>query len=123
MCFLLLIFVILFVLFCRERGSDGQQVRKMCVEYEMFDKLMQFNPDLVMISAGFDAHSADPLAQLHFNECDFEWFTDKLVEVAQKCSNDRIVSVLEGGYDLTSLETSVMAHFRRLCSLEAKKYK
>jgi acetoin utilization deacetylase AcuC-like enzyme len=63
-----------------------------------------------MISAGFDAHTRDPLANLNLVEADFAWVTAKLMEVADKYSDGRVVSVLEGGYDLQGLANSVSAH-------------
>ncbi len=63
-----------------------------------------------MISAGFDAHCRDPLASLNLQTEDFAWVTRKLMEVADGCAGGRIVSVLEGGYDLQGLRESVNAH-------------
>ena len=73
-------------------------------------RLDGFKPDLVLISAGFDAHTRDPLANLNLLETDFAWVTGKLMEVADKYSDGRVVSVLEGGYDLQGLAQSVSAH-------------
>ncbi len=72
--------------------------------------LRAFGPDLLIVSAGFDAHAADPLAQLELATDDFAWITDELLAVA----NGRLISVLEGGYDLDALAASVGAHVRRL---------
>ena len=69
-----------------------------------------FAPDLLIVSAGFDAHRADPLAQINLDTADFGWITDELLAVAQ----GRLVSVLEGGYDLTALAASAALHVRRL---------
>ena len=63
-----------------------------------------------MISAGFDAHRLDPLGSLRLDESDFGWATRRLMEIADKTSGGRIVSVLEGGYDLDGLGRSVAAH-------------
>ena len=67
-------------------------------------------PELVLISAGFDAHKDDPLANLNLVEGDFDWVTRKLMEVADASAGGRVVSVLEGGYDLQGLSNSVAAH-------------
>ena len=63
-----------------------------------------------MISAGFDAHQRDPLANLNLLEADFSWATQKIMEVAQASANGRVVSMLEGGYDLEGLSNSAAAH-------------
>jgi acetoin utilization deacetylase AcuC-like enzyme len=73
-----------------------------------------FAPDLVLISAGFDAHGADPLAEVNLDEDDFAWVTEQLVEIAKVSAGGRIVSVLEGGYDLRALGRSVQAHVKAL---------
>ena len=69
-----------------------------------------FAPELVTISAGFDAHDADPLANLNWTVEDFEWVTEAICDVAEAHSGGRVVSTLEGGYDLTALAASVAAH-------------
>jgi len=74
----------------------------------------KFKPDLVIISAGFDAHMRDPLANLNFLEADYTWVTQKLMEVADRHANGRVVSLLEGGYDLEGLSKSVAAHVTAL---------
>ena len=66
------------------------------------------------VSAGFDAHADDPLAQLNAREADFVWLTDRLLETADRHSGGRVVSLLEGGYDLDALANSVAAHLRCL---------
>ena len=66
------------------------------------------------MSAGFDAHKADPLASLQLETQDFGWMTDQLMAVADECCGGRIVSVLEGGYDLQALAASAALHVRRL---------
>ena len=74
----------------------------------------QFQPDLVIISAGFDAHHRDPLAEINLTEDDFDWATGQLMDRAARFSNNRVVSLLEGGYDLQGLAFSVGAHVKRL---------
>jgi acetoin utilization deacetylase AcuC-like enzyme len=76
--------------------------------------IKDFAPDLVLISAGFDAHEADPLAQLNLTEEDFSWITEQLIAIAHASAGGRIVSVLEGGYDLHALARSVQAHVTAL---------
>ena len=73
-----------------------------------------FSPDLIIISAGFDAHHRDPLAQINLEENDFDWATGKLMDIAARRSGNRLVSLLEGGYDLQGLAFSVAAHVGRL---------
>lgn len=73
-----------------------------------------FGPDMVLISAGFDAHSADPLAQMQLSTGMFGWMTDRLLETADKHCQGRIVSMLEGGYDLRALSECVAVHLGRL---------
>ena len=73
-----------------------------------------FKPQLLMISAGFDAHRRDPLAQLQLDAADFGWVTDQLVELAKQHCGGRIVSTMEGGYDLTALAESSVAHIGAL---------
>ena len=73
-----------------------------------------FKPDLIIISAGFDAHHRDPLAEINLEEDDFDWATAKLMDRAGKFSGNRLVSLLEGGYDLQGLSLSAAAHVRRL---------
>lgn len=77
-------------------------------------ELRQFSPELLLISAGFDAHKADPLAALELEEADFAWLTAELVRLAKLSARGRIVSVLEGGYDLAALAQSAAAHVRAL---------
>jgi acetoin utilization deacetylase AcuC-like enzyme len=72
--------------------------------------IVTFSPDLIVISAGFDAHWRDPLGNLNLKEEDFAWATEAVMEIAAKHCRGRIVSVLEGGYDLTGLADSVAAH-------------
>jgi len=76
--------------------------------------LASFRPQLVLVSAGFDAHRLDPLAQLQVEADDYAWLTAELVAIARKHSQGRIVSMLEGGYDLTALRESSVAHVRAL---------
>jgi len=73
-----------------------------------------FAPQLLLISAGFDAHALDPLADLNLTARDYAWLTSELVDIAHKCASQRIVSSLEGGYSLTALRESAAAHVAAL---------
>jgi acetoin utilization deacetylase AcuC-like enzyme len=90
-------------------GSGAAQFRA-AWEREGLPALRAFGPGLVIVSAGFDAHRADPLADLRLETEDFGWITDQLLDVA----GGRLVSVLEGGYDLDALAASAATHVRRL---------
>jgi acetoin utilization deacetylase AcuC-like enzyme len=76
--------------------------------------LVAFAPDMLLISAGFDAHRADPLANLRLEEADYAWATDELLDLAARHCGGRVVSTLEGGYDLDALAASAAAHVGRL---------
>jgi acetoin utilization deacetylase AcuC-like enzyme len=76
--------------------------------------LDDFRPELILISAGFDAHRADPLAQLQLEEPDYVWVTRQLLDCADRHAKGRVVSALEGGYDLAALASSAAAHVRTL---------
>ena len=73
-------------------------------------RLEAFAPDLVIVSAGFDAHFRDPLGNLNLREADFAWVTQRVMALAQKRCGGRVVSLLEGGYDLEGLGALVAAH-------------
>jgi len=90
-------------------GDGGAQFRT-AMETVILPRLRDFRPDLIVISAGFDAHQRDPLANLNLLEADFQWATLKLMEVANETARGRVVSLLEGGYDLEGLAKSVAAH-------------
>jgi acetoin utilization deacetylase AcuC-like enzyme len=90
-------------------GSDGLVFRQ-AWETRILPALDTFAPDLLLVSAGFDAHRADPLAGLELEEEDFAWVTERLTEMAARHCSGRLVSVLEGGYDLRALAGSAAAH-------------
>ena len=96
------------------RAGDGGDQFRQAMEQSILPRLREFKPDILIISAGFDAHTRDPLANLNLVEADFTWVTQKLMEVADASCNGRIVSVLEGGYDLQGLSRSVAAHVTAL---------
>ncbi len=80
----------------------------------LLQALEDFQPDIVILSAGFDAHRDDPLASLRLNEADFAWVTESALESADRCCDGRVVSTLEGGYHLQALAASVAAHVSAL---------
>lgn len=94
-------------------GSDGAHMRA-AYEAKVFPRLEAFAPGLMIVSAGFDAHADDPLAQLNWQAEDFRWLTRALCRIAAKHCRGRVVSVLEGGYDLAALSASARAHVEEL---------
>jgi acetoin utilization deacetylase AcuC-like enzyme len=90
-------------------GTDGARFRA-AVEAMVLPALDDFAPELILVSAGFDAHRADPLAQMALVEDDFAWITERICDVADARAEGRVVSTLEGGYDLPALAASVAAH-------------
>jgi acetoin utilization deacetylase AcuC-like enzyme len=96
------------------RAGDGGEQFRAAMETTILPRLESFAPDLVIISAGFDAHVRDPLANLNFVEADYAWVTQKLMDLADRHANGRVVSLLEGGYDLEGLSKSVAAHVTAL---------
>lgn len=96
--------------------SGSSEFRK-GMEHTILPALEEFDPRLLIISAGFDAHARDPLASIQLDDEDFAWITRKLVNIAGEHCDGRIVSSLEGGYDLEALSTSVSAHVTELMSV------
>ncbi len=96
------------------RAGDGGEAFMEAMDTVVLPALEAFRPDLVVVSAGFDAHVRDPLAELRLTEADFVWITRRLMEVAGRRCGGRIVSVLEGGYDLEGLARSAAAHVATL---------
>lgn len=92
----------------------GSEEFRDAVEETILPAIEKFRPDLLMISAGFDAHRADPLASLEFETEDYAWVTEQLVALAAAICQSRIVSTLEGGYDLNALAESTAAHVAAL---------
>jgi acetoin utilization deacetylase AcuC-like enzyme len=99
------------------RPMSGSTQFRLGITQRILPALDAFRPDLVLVSAGFDAHKSDPLAQLLLEEDDYTWVTEKLLEVARRHAGGRFVATLEGGYDLTALGASVAAHIRVLMSV------
>jgi len=90
-------------------GSGGTEFRA-AWRHSFLPRLEAFHPELILVSAGFDAHRDDPLAALELDEDDFAWITAELVRVAEHSCAGRVVSTLEGGYDLDALAASTAAH-------------
>ncbi len=98
----------------RTLPADSGAKEFMTAWNEILAALDNFKPDLIMISAGFDAHRDDPLAQINLAENDYAWITGEIVKAAEKHCGGKIVSVLEGGYNLDALKASVAAHLAAL---------
>lgn len=94
--------------------GDGGAAFKDAMSSRVLPALRAFNPDLVIISAGFDAHQRDPLANINLVEDDYRWITGQLMEIAEECCDGRVVSLLEGGYDLIGLARSAASHIDTL---------
>lgn len=96
-----------------EAGSGTHEFRK-AYEQEVFPALHNFAPDFIFISAGFDAHKDDPLAQINLAEDDYTWVTEHLCKIADEHCEGKILSILEGGYNLDALKSSCAAHIAAL---------
>lgn len=96
------------------RPYAGSGEFHIAVERMLLPKLEAFAPELLLISAGFDAHAHDPLAQLQFTDQDYYWMTERLVQLAERTAKGRVVSALEGGYDLRALASATAAHVKAL---------
>lgn len=97
-------------------GTSGKGFRQ-AVEAHWIPQLERFRPEMVLISAGFDAHHEDELAELNLHESDYVWITRKVMDLAERSAQKRIVSLLEGGYALSALGRCVSAHIRTLMDL------
>ena len=96
------------------RTGDGGDAFREALETAILPRIDEFAPDLIIISAGFDAHHRDPLGGLRLVEADYAWATRKLMDIAVSAAASRVVSVLEGGYDLEGLAKSAAAHVTAL---------
>ncbi len=96
------------------RPGDGSEPFRDALQSRILPALDNFGPDLILVSAGFDAHRDDPLANLELVEADYAWATEKLVAAAEHHAGGRLVSMLEGGYNLTALARSVAVHVKVL---------
>lgn len=94
-------------------STDGPAFRQAISEHWL-PALDAFKPEIVFISAGFDAHISDDMSSLRLTEADYSWITEELLKIAQKHAKGRVVSMLEGGYDVGSLARSVVAHLKAL---------
>ncbi|KZV15272.1 Arginase/deacetylase [Dorcoceras hygrometricum] len=95
-------------------AGDGPYLFRELWEGDLLPRLHAFRPQLVLVSAGFDAHERDPLADLCLGSEDYAWITAKLVDLADRHAGGRLVSSLEGGYDLAALAASAAAHVEAL---------
>jgi acetoin utilization deacetylase AcuC-like enzyme len=95
-------------------AGDGGDAFREAFETAILPRVRDFKPGILVISAGFDGHTRDPLANLNLVEADYTWVTKKLMEIADSSAQGRIVSLLEGGYDLQGLARSVAAHVTAL---------
>jgi acetoin utilization deacetylase AcuC-like enzyme len=98
------------------KPGDGSEGFRIAFESRILPALDAFAPDFLLVSAGFDAHIRDPLAQIRLTEPDFAWVTERLIEAADKHCGAKLVSTLEGGYDLDALANSTAAHVQTLIS-------
>jgi acetoin utilization deacetylase AcuC-like enzyme len=94
-------------------GTGSREFREI-MERRILPKVEKFQPELLIISAGFDAHRDDPLAECNLQDEDYGWATEQLVGVAERCCEGRVVSLLEGGYDLGALSRCTAQHVRAL---------
>lgn len=98
-----------------DAGTSGAIFRR-AIEESWWSAIESHHPDLILVSAGFDGHREDPLANCNLEESDYAWVTAEIVALANQYSSGRIVSVLEGGYDLNALARSALAHLTSLAS-------
>ncbi|MCD4660532.1 histone deacetylase family protein, partial [Agrobacterium sp.] len=94
--------------------NTGSEYFREAFKSRVLSAIADFSPDLILISAGFDAHHRDPLAQINLVGEDFDWATGRLLEMADKYASNRVVSLLEGGYDLEGLAESAAMHILRM---------
>lgn len=99
-----------------DAGAKGDVFRQ-GMEDKVLPALRAFKPDFLFISAGFDAHARDPMANLRFSVADYVWATEQLMDVAKECCGGRVVSVLEGGYDVVATAACTAAHVRVLMGI------
>src|SRR5690606_21540209 len=95
-------------------ANDGSDHFREAFRTRILPAVVEAHADLIIISAGFDAHHRDPLAEINLVADDFDWATGKLMEIAGRHCGNRVVSLLEGGYDLVGLAESAAAHVIRL---------
>ncbi len=95
-------------------GGCGSDAFRAAFRDRILPAVELFSPDLVVVSAGFDAHRLDPLGGLDLDQSDFAWATERLLELADRCCGGRLISLLEGGYDIDGLTESTAAHVAAL---------
>ncbi|MEO8747514.1 MAG: histone deacetylase family protein, partial [Rhodanobacter sp.] len=94
-------------------GAGSREFRDLW-DVRLLPRIDAFRPQLILLSAGFDAHRSDPLADLRLDDEDYAWITRRLLDVAGRHSDGRLISTLEGGYDLAALASSVSSHVQVL---------
>jgi acetoin utilization deacetylase AcuC-like enzyme len=94
-------------------GTSSEEFRRQ-VGAKWLERIRAFAPELIFFSAGFDAHQHDPLANIHLEQADYEWLSEQVAAIADECCAGKMISVLEGGYDLEVLRTCVPAHLNAL---------
>ncbi len=99
---------------CPLTPNSGSDEFREAMDVRLLPALRDFKPDLIIISAGFDGHARDPMAGLNLQVADFEWATRRILDLANEICDDRVISVLEGGYDITALAACVSTHVRTL---------
>ena len=99
-------------------GAGARELRK-AVQEVWIPALEDFKPELILFSAGFDAHAEDDMAMLRFTDADYAWVTQAVADVARRHAGGRMVSMLEGGYALSALGRSAVQHIRVLAGLDA----
>lgn len=95
-------------------AKSGRKEFQQVFEHEFLPALNHFNPEIIYVSAGFDAHNNDPLADLNLTDADYQWITKFIKKIAQQHSKGRIVSLLEGGYNLAALAEASVSHINAL---------
>ena len=102
-----------------EHGSedDAQEMVREAVDLMWLPRLHAFKPEMIFVSAGFDAHREDDLGNMGLVEDDYAWLTTQIRDIADRYAKGRIVSTLEGGYNLSALGRSVVAHVRALAGI------
>ena len=99
------------------KGTDSETFRSV-FEQKLLSRLTEFAPGLIIVSAGFDAHKADPLGGLKLDESDFSWISQKLLKVADQCCKGKLVGILEGGYNVEALGKSVASYVKAMLDHE-----
>lgn len=103
---------------CPLPANSGNQEYEMLFREIIIPAIQAFRPECILISSGFDAHKDDPLAQMQLTTNFYGWMTERVMELADQCCQNRIISVLEGGYNLQALPRCLEAHLKKLASIE-----